>query len=99
MPNDQVALFLRHLWATDGSVSWDAKGGVGRIYYASSSRQLIDDVAALLSRVGVFGRIKRVTKAGYRDGWHLHVYGAENQVRFLHNVGAQGAKAVGPKRF
>ena len=23
LPNDQVALFLRHLWATDGSVRWD----------------------------------------------------------------------------
>lgn len=99
LPNDQVAMFLRHLWATDGSVSWDAKRGVGRIYYASTSRRLIDDVAALLSRVGVFGRIKRVTKAGYRDGWHLCLYGAENQVRFLHVVGAQGAKAVGAKEI
>ena len=27
-PNDQVALFLRHLWATDGSVRWDAKVGL-----------------------------------------------------------------------
>ena len=25
LPNDQVALFLHHLWATDGSVRWDAK--------------------------------------------------------------------------
>ncbi|MGB3475943.1 MAG: replicative DNA helicase [Mycobacterium sp.] len=99
LPNDQVALFLRHLWATDGSVIWDDKRGVGRIYYASTSRQLIDDVAALLSRVGVFGRIKRVPKAGYRDGWHLHIYGAENQVRFLHNVGAHGAKAEGAKEI
>ena len=24
-PNDQLALFLRHLWATDGSVRWDAR--------------------------------------------------------------------------
>ena len=29
LPNDQVALFLRHLWATDGSVRWDAKLGLG----------------------------------------------------------------------
>ncbi|WP_409435819.1 replicative DNA helicase [Mycobacterium sp. SMC-14] len=99
LPNDQVALFLRHLWATDGSVIWDDKRGVGRIYYASTSRQLIDDVAALLSRAGVFGRIKRVPKAGYRDSWHLHIYGAENQVRYLHNVGAHGAKAEGAKEI
>jgi len=25
LPTEQVALFLRHLWATDGSVRWDAK--------------------------------------------------------------------------
>jgi len=93
-PNDQVALFLRHLWATDGSVRWDAEVGRSRIYYASTSRRLVDDVAGLLLRVGVFGRIKQVHKAGYRDCWHLYVHGAENQVRFLSTVGAQGAKAV-----
>jgi replicative DNA helicase len=93
-PNDQVALFLKHLWATDGSISWDAKADQGRIYYASTSRQLIDDVAQLLLRVGVFARIKRVRKAGYRDGWHLHVYGAENQLRFLRHVGVNGMRAA-----
>jgi replicative DNA helicase len=94
LPTDQVALFLRHLWATDGSVRWDAKVGQGRIYYASTSRQLVDDVAALLLRVGVFARIKRVRKAGYRDGWHLYIYGAENQARFLRHVGVHGMKAI-----
>jgi replicative DNA helicase len=94
LPTEQVALFLRHLWATDGSVRWDAKVGQGRIYYASTSRQLIDDVAALLLRVGVFARIKRVLKTGYRDSWHLYIYGAENQTRFLRHVGVHGLKAV-----
>jgi replicative DNA helicase len=93
-PNDQVALFLRHLWATDGSVRWDAKVGQARIYYASTSRRLIDDVAQLLLRIGVFGRIKRAPKLGYRDSWHLYIYGAENQTRFLNHVGVHGAKAL-----
>ncbi|WP_204804887.1 replicative DNA helicase [Mycobacterium riyadhense] len=93
-PNDQVALFLCHLWATDGSVRWDAKLGQGRIYYASTSRRLIDDVAQLLLRVGVFARIKRARKLGYRDSWHLYIYGAENQARFLRHVGVHGVKAV-----
>lgn len=93
-PNDQVALFLRHLWATDGSVRWDAKVGQGRIFYASTSRRLIDDVAQLLLRVGVFARIKRAQKVGYRDSWHLHIYGAQNQAKFLRHVGVHGAKAV-----
>jgi replicative DNA helicase len=94
LPTDQVALFLRHLWSTDGSVRWDAKVGQGRIYYASTSRRLVDDVQHLLLRVGVFSRIKRVLKAGYRDSWHLYIYGAENQVRFLRHVGVHGVKAV-----
>jgi replicative DNA helicase len=94
LPTDQVALFLRHLWATDGSVRWDDKVGIGRIYYAATSRRLVDDVAALLLRVGVFARIKRVTKAGYRDAWHLYVYGAENQTRFLNHVGMHRVKAL-----
>ena len=92
LPTDQVAMFLRHLWATDGSVRWDAKVGQGRVYYASTSRRLIDDVSQLLLRVGVFSRIKRVRKAGYRDSWHLYIYGAENQLRFLRHVGVNGAK-------
>jgi replicative DNA helicase len=89
-----VALFLKHLWATDDSVRWDAKFGGARIYYASTSRQLVDDIAQLLLRVGVFARIKRVLKAGYRDSWHLYIYGAENQAKFLRHVGMHGAKAV-----
>jgi replicative DNA helicase len=91
-PNDQVALFLHHLWATDGSVRWDAKVGEARIYYASTSRQLVDDVATLLLRLGVFARIKRVRKAGYRDSWHLSIYGADNQTRFLRDVDVNGEK-------
>jgi replicative DNA helicase len=94
LPTDQVEMFLRHLWATDGSVRWDAKVGQGRVYYASTSRRLIDDVSQLLLRVGVFSRIKRVRKAGYRDSWHLYIYAAENQLRFLRHVGVNGAKNV-----
>jgi len=91
-PNDQVALFLRHLWATDGSVRWDAKLGLGRIYYASTSRRLVDDVAQLLLRLGVHSRITRVGKAGYRDCWHLWIDRGQNQTPFLANVGVHGKR-------
>ena len=83
LPKEQVGLFLRHIWATDGSVGYDEKDRLGRVYYASTSRRLVDDLARLLLRFNVFTRIKRVRKAGYRDGWHLYIYGAENQLRFL----------------
>jgi replicative DNA helicase len=98
LPNDQIALFLRHLLATDGSVRWDAKVGQGRIYYASTSRRLVHDVAALLMRVGVFARIKRVRRAGYRESWHLYIYGAENQSTFLRHVGVYGVEGAAARQ-
>jgi replicative DNA helicase len=92
LPKDQVGLFLRHLWATDGCVHLDEKRRMGRVYYASTSRRLADDVARLLARYNVFTRIKRSRKAGYRDGWQVHVVGAENQLRFLDDIGVHGAR-------
>jgi replicative DNA helicase len=92
LPKEQVGLFLRHIWATDGSIGYDEKHRLGRVYYASTSRRLVDDLARLLLRFNVFTRIKRVRKAGCRDGWHLHVYGAENQLRFCDEIGVHGER-------
>jgi replicative DNA helicase len=92
LPKEQVGHFLRHIWATDGSVGYDEKNRLGRVYYASTSRRLVDDLARLLLRYNVFTRIKRVRKAGCRDGWHLHVYGVENQLRFCDEIGVHGAR-------
>ncbi|HQR27777.1 MAG TPA: replicative DNA helicase [Nocardioides sp.] len=94
LPKEQVGLFLRHLWATDGSVTYDEARRLGRVYYASTSRRLVDDLARLLLRFNVFTRIKRARKAGYRDGWHLHVYGAENQLRFVDEIGVHGQRGL-----
>jgi len=89
LPKEQVGLFLRHLWATDGSVSLD-KNGQDRVYYATTSRRLADDVTRLLGRFNVFARIKTARKNGYRDCYQVCVYGAENQLRFLEDVGVHG---------
>lgn len=91
-PNDQVALFLKHLWSTDGCIKWDTKAGQGRIYYASTSRQLTDDVRHLLLRLGIASRAYRVAQGRYRDMWYLHVSGVSSQRRFLRVVDAHGAK-------
>jgi replicative DNA helicase len=92
LPNEQVALFLRHLWATDGSISWDKWASMGKIYYASTSRRLIEDVARLLLRLGVRSRLQRTTKSGYRRCWHLYVTGNENQLQFLREIGVHGLR-------
>ncbi|MDA2806154.1 replicative DNA helicase [Nocardiopsis suaedae] len=94
LANDQVALFLHHLWATDGCVFWDDKAGQARIYYASTGRRLVDDVAALLLRFNVMTRLKKVRKGEYRPGYQLHIVGGENQVRFLRKIGVHGERAL-----
>src|SRR5882762_6122142 len=92
LPNEQVALFLRHLWATDGCVWWDKTAGMGRVYYASTSRRLTEDVARLLLRFGILSRSKRTSKAGYRDCWQLTINGAEGQLRFIDSIGVHGLR-------
>ena len=94
LPREQIALFLRHLWATDGSVSWDERAHLGHIYYASTSRRLVDGVSRLLLRFGVLTRLVRTSKRGYRNCWHLKIYGAENQLTFLREVGVHGLRGV-----
>ena len=98
LPNDQVALFLRHLWATDGSVRWDEKQGAGRIYYASTSRRLADDLQHLLLRLGVQSRIARTRKESYRDCWFLYIEWRDNQRAFLTKVGVHGARGLKAKQ-
>lgn len=98
LPKEQVGLFIRHLWATDGCVHID-KAGAGRVYYSSTSRRLVDDLARLLGRFNVFTRIKTVHKAGYRDGYHLHIYGVENQLRFIDDIGVHGERGVIAQRL
>ncbi len=90
LPGSQLATFVRHLWATDGSLGFS---GQGRVYYSSSSRRLIEDLQSLLLRFGVLSRVEKTQKLGYRAGFQLNVIGAENQLRFLDQVGVHGARS------
>jgi len=90
LPFGQLRTFVRHLWATDGCVH--EGGRQVRIYYASTSRRLVDGLQAILLRFGIQSRIKASRKAGYRDGWQLHVTGRENQLRFLEDIGVHGRR-------
>ena len=90
----QVALFLKHIWATDGSVTVSKNGRGGRIYYASTSRRLVDDLSLLLLRFGISTRVRVTRKAGYRDGFTLDISGADSQRRFLQEIGVHGSRGV-----
>jgi replicative DNA helicase len=99
LPKEQIALFIRHLWATDGSVTVQKNGRGGRVYYASTSRRLVDDVSRLLLRFGIQTRVRVTKKAGYRDGHTLDISGVDSQRRFLREIGVHGARGVAAERL
>jgi len=94
LPNEQIGLLLRHLWATDGSILARADGqkGTHRAYLATSSPALAEDVSALLLRLGIVARTYEARKEGYRPGLHVVVQGAQLLDRFLWKVGAFGPR-------
>jgi len=100
LPKIQIAKFLSHLWATDGSVTVNKAGHGGRIYYASTSRRLVDDVAGLLLRFGITGRIRQASAKGhYRPGYTVDVSGADDQRRFLQEIGVHGERSASAERL
>ncbi len=91
--NQEVAVFLRHLWATDGNVTVPRRTKTApKVYYASSSRALADGVALLLSRFGIIARIRQVTKTGYRPGFHVIVADGPSLRTFCQSIGVHGAR-------
>jgi replicative DNA helicase len=88
----EVCLFLRHLWATDGSVSLRRGKTAAKVYYASSSRQLADGVAHLLARLGIIARIRQVQKTGYRPNYHVIVADSPSLRTFCARVGVHGRR-------
>lgn len=101
LPNSQVSVLLRHLWATDGSITLRPRGarGAPRVYFATSSRGLARDVAALLLRFGIVGRLREVAQRKYRPMHTVDVSGGEQQIRFLENVGAFGPRVGAARRL
>jgi replicative DNA helicase len=93
LSNRQVALLLRHLWATDGTlgVSFRHRGGHS-VYYSTDSPALASDVAALLLRMGIVSRTYWVRKADYRPNAFVNVSSGADQRRFLEVVGAFGPR-------
>jgi replicative DNA helicase len=93
LPDEQIALLLRHLWATDGSISVrESEGGSARVCFATGSQGLAGDVAALLLRFGIVARIHVTHAAGTRPMYSVDVFGADDQWTFLDCVGAFGPR-------
>lgn len=99
--NRQIALLLRHLWATDGTLYARRAGSRGghAIHYSTNSPGLAGDVAALLLRIGIVARIQTVQKGSYRPTHMVLVSGGEAQRCFLAQVGGFGPRAAQAERL
>jgi replicative DNA helicase len=97
LSNEQIGLFVRHLWATDGCVSV-TRGRAG-VFFSTCSRRLADDVSALLLRLGIVARTQATAKAGYRLVYNVHVSGSDHQRTFLRAVGAFGPRSAPAARL
>lgn len=87
---DKVALFLMHLWATDGNISY--KSQRSSIYYASSSATLASQVQHLLLRLGIQSSCKESASKKYRTMYHVQIYGSNEQLVFLRKIGCYGER-------
>ena len=94
LPDERLALLLRHLWATDGCISLRGAGsrGASRIYFSTCSRLLADDVAALLLRFGIVARLRTTNPSKGRPVHSVDVSGARDQLQFLDAIGAFGPR-------
>lgn len=89
----ETALFLKHLFATDGGVWNGGKAGNYKIHYTSSSRELIDGVSLLLARFGVIGRIRQVIdKKSPRPGYQLSISDIPSILTFAREIGIHGLR-------
>jgi len=96
LDNEHLALFLKHLWSTDGNVS-EIKGKRGRkpsaaIYYSTTSQRLAKDIKHLLLRFGIRSKISEKKKLDYRVCYHVSIQGKEHQLKFLKKFGIFGKK-------
>ena len=90
----QIGLLLRHLWATDGCIHVRPVGqrGSPTVYFATCSKQLVEDVAALLLRLGIVGRVTQVRQFTGKPLYNVRISGSEQQALFLARVGTFGPR-------
>ncbi|MBA2693036.1 MAG: replicative DNA helicase [Rubrobacter sp.] len=98
--NRQIAVLLRHLWATDGTIFARKPGmrGSSTICFSTNSRSLAEDVSALLLRLGIVARIREVPQGAHRPMFNAIVSGMGNQKRFLDVVGTFGVRQTAAAR-
>lgn len=89
---DSIALFLKHLWATDGCI-YHQNDRHPQIFYATSSYQLAIDVQSLLLRLEINAILRSVSQGSkVRCQFHILISGKQDLERFIYEVGALGSR-------
>jgi replicative DNA helicase len=91
LPQDQLALFLRHLWATDGSITVNKLGQV-RIYFGTTSEKMAQQLLVVLLRFGIIARLYAVGNSYGRPQWVVDVTGVRDEQLFLDEIGTYGPR-------
>jgi replicative DNA helicase len=91
-PQEAIAIFLRHLWSTDGCIHiGTGKTHYPSVYYASSSPQLARDVQSLLLRLSINAKLSVSPQPGKgRDQYQVWVTGKPDLEKFISLIGAVG---------
>lgn len=95
LSQDNLALFLKHFWATDGNISRrldKGKSPSASIYYSTTSLKMANAVKTLLIRFGIRSRISNIKKENYRICYHVVIQGKKHQLQFLQKIGCFGER-------
>lgn len=94
LTKEKISLFLKHLWATDGSITFGKTGEKERIsiYYSTTSKTFAHQLQHLLLKFGILAVIRKSKKGSYRPSYNIHIYGKQNQEIFLKEIGCFGKR-------
>lgn len=88
-PSTGIARFLRHLWSTDGCINLSqGLKHYTNIYYASSSKELAQQVQSLMLRLNINATLSKHPQVGKgRDQYHVSVTGKHDVEQFITQIG------------
>jgi replicative DNA helicase len=91
-PQESIALFLRHLWATDGCIRTSKDNShYPSVYYGSSSEKLARGVRSLLLKLNINASLKSISQGNKgRTQYQVWVGGKQNLEKFVERIGAVG---------
>lgn len=95
LPDDQIALFLRHLWSESGTLAIGSEPEVREVHIrlSSPSRALADGLRRALLRLEITTRVTSEAVDG-SPVWRVEVTEPECMVRFLSIVRCHGEQAA-----